>query len=104
MTDTDNLLPLKTKLNLETAKLKWKELELFFAKGNLLVVSTRRDLIEVAAQIAENKKDEIETLILNKDIEFAGPQWVKTNCQNNPDLWTVVVAPYVVCQLTKTVN
>ncbi|WP_185964573.1 DUF2288 family protein [Aliikangiella marina] len=92
-------LSLKDKLNLETAKISWKELELFFAKGNLLTVSPSKNLIEVAEQIASNQQKEIESLILEKNIEFATPSWVRENCSENPTLWAVVVAPYVVCQL-----
>lgn len=92
-------LTLKEKLNLETAKISWKELELFFAKGNLLTVSAGQNLIDVAEQIASDKQNEIESLILSKNIEFATPSWVRENCSENPTLWAVVVAPYVVCQI-----
>ena len=100
MTQSDAELTLSEKLNLETAQISWKELELFFAKGNLLCVSKTRDLLTVAEQIASNKQHDIENLILAKDIEFASPEWVKNNCTKNPTLWAVVVAPYVVCQLS----
>jgi len=98
--NVENKLSLKERLNLETAKISWKELEVFFAKGNLLTVSSGQNLINVAEQIASDKQNEIESLILSKNIEFASPSWVKENCANNPTLWAVVVAPYVVCQLS----
>lgn len=94
-------LTLKQKLNLETAQISWRELELFFAKGNLLCVAQNRDLITVAEQIADNNQAEIEALILAKDIEFVSSEWVKKHCAKNPTLWAVVVAPYVVCQLAR---
>ena len=92
-------ISLTERLNSETAKISWKELELFFAKGNLICVSKKRDLIEVAEQIIKNEQAEIEELILSKEIEFANPEWVQNNCNDNPSLWAVVVAPYVLCQL-----
>nr|WP_246722693.1 DUF2288 family protein [Aliikangiella sp. G2MR2-5] len=83
---------------METAKLKWKELELFFAKGNLLRVAKEADLVKVGALIADNNHQEIEVLIANKQIEFATPAWVKKNCSADTLFWTLVVAPYVLCQ------
>lgn len=102
MSQTEAELTLKQKITLETAKISWKELELFFAKGNLLQVSTNKDLVEVAEQIASNQEQDIEKLILAKDIEFVTPEWAKNNCSNSPTLWAVVVAPYVICQIAKS--
>ena len=98
MTTTPEL-NLKQKLNLETAKIGWKELELFFAKGVLLCVAASEDLITVAEQIASNQQDEIEALITEKKIEFVTPEWARGNCQSATELWAVVVTPYVLCQL-----
>lgn len=95
----ETAIPLKQKLNLETAKISWKEIESFFAKGNLLQIETDRDLVEVGELIASNNEKEIEKLILEKKIAFATPDWVKKHCQANTELWTLVVAPYVLCQL-----
>ncbi len=39
---------LKAKLNQETAKASWKELQPFFARGQTVYVAPELDLIEVA--------------------------------------------------------
>ena len=98
--ELENDLSLKDKINFETAQISWKELEVFFAKGNLLCVAKHKDLVTVAEHIANNQEKDIEALILAKEIEFASPEWARNHCQANPDLWAVVVAPYVVCQLS----
>lgn len=98
---SESELSLHQKLNLETAKICWKEIEMFFAKGNLLQVSSGLDLVTIAEQIASDQQPQIEALILNKKIEFATPDWVKKNCQSSTELWAVVVAPYVICQLAE---
>ncbi len=95
---TDELTT-QQKLNLETASIEWKDLQLFFAQGKLLVVDSKQDLVQVASMIADNAVQELESLISNKKIEFATPDWVKANCQENTVLWAVVVSPYVICQL-----
>lgn len=97
---TEIEIPLEQRFNSETAKISWKELEVFFAKGNLLQIANGEDIISVAQLIVSNAQDDIETLILNKRIEFVTPQWIKQNCQATTELWTLVVAPYVLCQLT----
>ena len=53
-------LSLGEKINLETAKISWKELELFFAKGNLLKVSRHQDLVKVAEKVAGDQQQDIE--------------------------------------------
>ena len=97
----ENEIPLKQKLNLETAKISWKELQVFFAKGSLLQIEATEDLLSVAELIAANDESAIESLILNQKIGFATPEWVKNNCTQTTPLWTLVIAPYVLCQLAK---
>ena len=50
---------LRAKLNLETSKIAWKELQRFFANGTVLVVSTDMDLVEVAFQISQDNVAQI---------------------------------------------
>jgi hypothetical protein len=90
---------LQEKLNLETALIPWKDLELFFAKGHLLIVDHECDLIHVASQIGSHQIDAIESLIYKNLIQFATPRWIKKNCSETTLFWAVVIAPYVFVQL-----
>jgi len=94
-------LSTKDKLNLETAKIEWKDLQLFFAQGKLLVVEPSSDLVEVAAIVADNSIEKLENLIAKSQVSFATPSWIKLNCQETTLLWAVVVSPYVIAQLEK---
>ncbi len=94
-------LSTQQKLNLETASIEWKDLQLFFAQGKLLVVEPQSDLVKVASLIADNQLEELENLIKQQRIEFATPDWVRTNCEQTTSLWAVVVSPYVICQLNQ---
>jgi len=96
---SDNEIPLKHRLNLETGIITWKELQLFFAKGNLLQVQVDEDLVATAELIAENREKELSALIEKDKISFVQADWVKQNCQANSEFWAVVVAPYVICQI-----
>ena len=92
-------LTTKEKLNQETAILTWKELEVYFAQGKLLTVDPSCDLIEVASKISDNDAKQLEALIDKNLIQFATPNWIKENCKDETELWTVVIAPYILCQI-----
>lgn len=92
-------LTTKEKLNQETAILTWKELEVFFAQGKLLTVDPSCDLIDVASQISDNDAKQLQHLVDKNLIQFATPNWIKENCNDKTQLWTVVIAPYIITQL-----
>lgn len=92
-------LATKDKLNLETAVIAWKKLQVFFAQGKLLIVKPSNDLVHVAATVANNSVSELELLINDHQVEFATPDWIKAHCTDNTEMWAVVVSPYVIAQL-----
>lgn len=94
-------LSAKEKLNLETAIIRWADLQLYFAQGKLIIVDQQLDLIDCAASLAENNVDTVDKMIQRKQIDFASVDWIRENCQPETELWAVVVAPYVVAQLKK---
>jgi len=55
-------------LHAETAEINWKELERFFAKGNLLRVSQELDLVDVALELANDNQTQIEQWIAESDL------------------------------------
>lgn len=95
-------LTTKQKLNLETAVIPWKELQLCFAQGKLLIVEPSTDLINTASFVAENCTNTLSSLIDDNKIAFATPEWITRHCQEDTELWAVVVAPYVIAQLHNT--
>ena len=90
---------LVAKLNGETAIVAWKEIERFFAKGDLLLIEQGVDLINCAADMSLDNKDEIGRLIKDEKIKAMSLEFVKANCQPETEFWTVVVAPYILAQL-----
>ncbi len=102
MTDNEpielNPEDLRQKINLETGRLSWPELQRHFARGMVLVVAKELDLIEVAARIAENDAQTIAEWKASGDIHVANDanamQWEAANTL----FWANVVAPWVVVQ------
>ncbi len=89
---------LKAKLNQETAKASWKELQPFFARGQTVYVAPELDLIEVALAFSE---DQADTLSLWRDkgqvdkvTDDQAAKWFEID----QGLWTVVVMPWVLVQ------
>ncbi|MCW8856512.1 MAG: DUF2288 domain-containing protein [Kangiella sp.] len=89
------------KLNGETAIVAWKEIERFFAKGNLLLIEQGVDLINCAADLSLDNAEAIKPLIDSEKIQRMPLEFVKENCQPETEFWSVVVAPYILAQLKK---
>lgn len=92
---------LVAKLNGETAIVAWKEIERFFAKGNLLLIDQGVDLINFAADLSLDNAEAVKPLLDAEKVERMPMDFVKANCQPETEFWTVVVAPYILAQLKK---
>lgn len=96
MEDTE--LPLQARLNLQTARISWPEIERFFARGRVLKTSPELDLIEVAVALAEDDTEKFGHWTKTGQVQHlnnaTAKQWVK----NDADLWAVVIAPWVIAQ------
>ncbi len=91
---TDSQDELQAKLNLETAVIKWAELQRHFARGDVLVVDSSLDLIDAAMSITRDETD----LLLNGQIKRAEDEHARNWLQQDPTLWAVVVAPWILVQ------
>lgn len=90
--------PLHTRLNLETAQMRWTELQRHFAGGSVIAVSTELDLIEAAARIAEDDTATVAAWLaeqrLAKVTDEQAQQWLVADAV----LWAVVVKPWILVQ------
>lgn len=97
-TKTEQQATLLAKLHSETAKIRWHELQRFFAQGSVMLVNDGVDMIELAAMMAQDDADALQLLI------DAGKVSPPTNDQARAwhaldrELWSVVVAPFVLVQ------
>lgn len=98
MTTTDPELLLRGKLEGETAKMPWRELQRFFANGTTLYVAPILDLVEVAAEMSRNNKTQIETWQAKGELgqinDALALEWYEANAL----MWSVVVRPWVLVQ------
>ena len=89
---------LKARLNAETARIGWCELQRHFARGVLVRVSPDLDLVEVACAVVRDDNASMETwaaegrVVRARDADAC--RWQRRDAR----LWAVVVAPWVLVQ------
>ena len=88
----------RKKLNQETARIPWSELEKHFASGNVVYVSPELDLIEVAYQVSLDNKTAVETWVKAQQMAPASDEQAAQWYADQSELWVVVVAPLVLVQ------
>lgn len=98
---TEESLSITEKLNLETAKVVWKELEIPFARGVVIVVSSELDLIEAAVAFHEDNQSQVAAWLDKKLLQKPELDWVKGLRGDDEEFWAVVVAPFVLIQSPK---
>ncbi|MEE4246032.1 MAG: DUF2288 family protein [Kangiellaceae bacterium] len=86
------------KINMDTAKASWQELEVFFARGQIIAVDKQLDLVQVAKQLMDDNKEFFEQQLEQGYIIKPDIDWVKKNCHATTLFWTTVIAPYVLIQ------
>ena len=95
----EEALPLRDRLNLETARIEWQALERYFAGGKVLHIAPELDLIEVAACISEDNANAVQNWVATQQLRHLTDDTAKQWVEENPDnLWAIVVAPWVLVQ------
>ncbi len=92
---------LKAKLTAETAKIDWASLQRFYASGVLVLVHGSLDLIDVAYAFAVDDKSQVGPWIQQQHVERVSDDIATQWATSQPDLWAVVVSPWVLVQLPK---
>ena len=88
----------RAKINTETAKIPWLELQRFFASGKTLFVKTQLDLVEVAYAFHEDDSDQVAEWLDAEHIVAVSDNQAKQWVDNDSLVWAVVVKPWVLIQ------
>ena len=86
----------------ETAQISWTEVMPQFAKGNVLWVASDQDLVTVAEHIINDDKKQVSALMQQKALHILTDETALDYSQRDPELWAVVIAPWVLVQERKT--
>lgn len=97
--NTDNKEEIfRAKVNLETSRISWRELQRFFASGAAIYVSPGLDLVEVAFQISEDNREAVLNWMGTGRIARVSDEQALAWFEADADVWAVVVSPYVLVQ------
>lgn len=96
--DVDPQEIFRAKVNLETSRIAWTELQRYFASGVAVAVSSELDLVEVAYQFSKDNKAQVERWLLTGKVGKVSDKQAAIWIDANADMWAVVVSPWVLVQ------
>lgn len=89
---------LKNKLNLETSRINWHDLQTYYARGHVVRVASELDLLDVAAELVADNKETFEKWMTAGQVGDVSPELARGWYDRNLELWAVVIAPWVLVQ------
>ncbi|WP_297529182.1 DUF2288 domain-containing protein [Thiohalobacter sp.] len=95
MTEGDDLI---AELLAQTARVTWPELERHFARGLVIRVAPELDLIAVGRDFAAGDRAAVEAALATGALARLGPAEARHWAADAPELWALVVAPWVLVQ------
>ena len=87
-----------SELLLETAQIRWHELQRFFASGNAIAVDASLDLIQVATEITRDNAAQIKQWMEQGLVDAVKDEQAKTWYEQDAVVWALVVKPWVLVQ------
>jgi len=100
-TKPENDTELHDKINRETGRVGWDELERHFAQGNVIYVSETLDLVDVAVRISHDDKDHIARWMSEGRIAKVSDVQAQSWAAGEVALWASVVHPFILVQPDK---
>ena len=86
------------KINRETARLQWQEIEPHFASGNVISVAKELDLIAVAKAVADDNAVAIKQWMEEQQVIPTSDEQAITWQKGNAEFWAVVIKPLILIQ------
>jgi len=93
---TDEREALRARINGETARIDWRDLERHFARGVVLRVADGGDLVEIALAMALDEQATVAAALERGELARASEDDAES--WQGRSLWAVVVAPWVLVQ------
>jgi len=87
-----------TRLNSETAKIDWHELQKHYALGNVLAVAEGGDLIQVAIALHQDNSAQIQQWLDEKVVLEVSDQQALAWYESNTTVWALVIPPFILVQ------
>ncbi|MFW2438707.1 MAG: DUF2288 domain-containing protein [Arenicellales bacterium] len=94
----EDIHQITARLNTETARISWPELERHFARGVLLTASPALDLVQLGAHMIHDDKSIIDAWLETGELRKTTDEDARGWSEGESTLWAVVVAPWVLVQ------
>ncbi len=91
----------KEKINSETAKIKWSELQRYFAAGKVYQVMNELDLVDAAHACSVDDTKKVVAWKQQKLIALVSDEQAAAWVASDSFVWTVVVKPLILVQSVK---
>lgn len=88
----------KEKVNLETSKIAWSELQRFFASGAAVYIAPELDLVTVADAFAQDNKTQVEEWMQQQQVHLVTDSQASDWIQHDLMVWAVVIKPWILVQ------
>ena len=88
------------RINSETARISWLELQRHFAAGRLVLVKDSLDLIDVAYQFSIDNSAQAATWVATDSVAAVTDDLAQSFLDESANFWAVVVKPWVLIQRT----
>ncbi len=82
----------------QTARIRWEDLQVHYARGALVCAATGMNLVEVAVELGMDNADQFEAWIDSDKISRPTEQEAQLWFEANTEFWAVVAAPWVLIQ------
>ena len=89
---------LRREYHSQTARIRWHELQTYYAHGSVVRVAARLDLVEVAVQLGLDNTARFEQWIAAGEVCPVSDEQALAWYQADAELWAVVAAPWVLVQ------
>lgn len=86
------------RINGETAKIAWVELQRFFAQGKAVLVAPELDLVHVAYEFSTDNAEQVKSWMAAGDVGMVSDTQAEEWLAANALMWAVVVRPWVLVQ------
>lgn len=100
-TKPENDTELHDKINRETGRVKWSELERHFAAGTVVWVGAALDLVDVALHVSHDDRDSIARWMAEGSLAKVSDAQAQAWLASDATLWASVVSPFVLVQEEK---
>lgn len=88
----------REKVNLETSRIHWQQLQRFFANGSTVLVAADLDLIDVAYQFSIDNTTQVSQWLENQQVTLVSDQQALRWFEKDAHIWAVVVKPWILVQ------